>query len=149
MIASMPRRTMSRAGWCTAMLICGGLLLATGCGSASGGAHRPKFVPYSWDEITTGSTSRTLLIAVPQPSCLGPYKTRVATETRRVIRIELLEPNPETGRFRCPAQAVRGTFSVRVRLPRPYHRQKLVDASTGRAHKLTPRSVYGSPGKIV
>jgi len=90
-----------------------------------------------------------MLIAVVNPSCLGPYQTRVTTETRRVIRIELLEPNPETGPFRCTAQAVRGTFSVPVRLPRPYHGQRLVDASTGRAHKLTPRSVYGPPGKIV
>ena len=124
------------------IVVCG--LLVTACGAASGStAVKPSSMSAAepWNEIARGGNSRTLLIDVFQgtrdrsSSCYIRYTTRVVTETAQVIRIELLRPPPPHG-FACTAQAVRGPFSVTVRLKRPYRRQQLIDAYSGRRYPL-------------
>lgn len=126
------------------------ILLVGGCGSASGssdrGGQQPRLIREPVGQIARGSNSTILLIDVAQDTrdrssrCFVHYTTRVVTETTHLIKIELLRPNPEAQPFRCTANAVRGPFLVPVHLKRPYRGQKLVDATTGRRHTLTPRS---------
>jgi len=124
------------------IVVCG--LLVTACGAASGStAVKPSSMSAAepWNEIARGGNSRTLLIDVFQgtrdrsSSCYIRYTTRVVTETAQVIKIELLRPPPPHG-FARTAQAVRGPFSVTVRLKRPYRRQQLIDAYSGRRYPL-------------
>ncbi len=123
------------------------LLLVTACASASGSSthparRHPKLVRTPWGPgpIARGRNSRTLLLGTTQDPCFIHYTTRVLKQTSRVIRIELLEPDPEAQPFRCPAIAVRGRFFVPVHLEAPYRGQRLVDPVTGRAFRLSPRS---------
>ncbi len=93
-----------------------------------------------------GGNARTLRIETIQSDpdrsspCFIHYSTRVLKQTPRVIRIELLEPDPQAQPFRCPAIAAGGPFFVPVHLKAPYRGQRLVDPVTGRAHRLTRRS---------
>ena len=72
--------------------------------------------------------------------CFIHYTTRMLKQTPRVIRIELLEPDPRAQTFTCTAQAVSGHYFVPVHLEAPYREQRLVDPVTGRAFRLSPRS---------
>jgi len=74
--------------------------------------------------------------------CFIRYTTRVVKQTSDVIRIELLEPDPEAQPFSCPANLV-GPFFVPVHLKAPYRGQRLVDPVTGRPHRLTRRAELG------
>jgi len=123
------------------IVICGLFVTACAASGSTAGKHFSMPSAEPWNEIARGGNTRTLLIDVFQgtrdrsSSCYIRYTTRVVTETAQVIRIELLRPPPPHG-FACTAQAVRGPFSVTVRLKRPYRRQQLVDAYSGRRYPL-------------
>ncbi|MDQ2760608.1 MAG: hypothetical protein M3Y17_09325 [Actinomycetota bacterium] len=135
---------MSKNSRLLAIVLGCSLLLVAGCASASGSTHppghHPKLVRTPWGPIARGRDSRTLLLRTLDV-CYH-YTTRVVKQTSRVIRIELLEPDPEAQPFAsCPANAVRGSFFVvPVHLKAPYRGQRLVDPVTGFSHRLIPRS---------
>ncbi len=143
--------TTRRRRLLTLLLGCS-FLLVTACGSASGSTHpprhHPKLIREPWDGITRGRNSTTLLIRASQDTtdrssrCFIRYTTRVIRQTSHVIRIELLEPDPEAQPFSCPAKFV-GPFFVPVHLKAPYRGQRLVDPVTGRPHRLTRRAELG------
>lgn len=102
------------------------------------------YKPEPWNLIARAKNPRVLLINVdqsvanPHSACYQHYRTKVVSETPRVIRIFLLRPPPSQG-FSCTDQAAKGPFYTRVWLKRPYRAQKLYDAYDGRRHPLVPR----------